>query len=144
MIRRPPRSTQSRSSAASDVYKRQPVGVLFDDLGGLELLESAAEQRPREPGIASDELVVAIRAGEQIADDVDRPTVAEQISGSRDRAVLTVGRHEPWSHGSVLELPRRPGSDLREERELVATKPPGARPCQPNRGPMRITKNDIP
>src|SRR5450756_104388 len=24
MIRRPPRSTQSRSSAASDVYKRQP------------------------------------------------------------------------------------------------------------------------
>src|SRR5450756_3100725 len=26
MIRRPPRSTQSRSSAASDVYKRQTVG----------------------------------------------------------------------------------------------------------------------
>src|SRR5450756_1051838 len=26
MIRRPPRSTQSRSSAASDVYKRQVVG----------------------------------------------------------------------------------------------------------------------
>src|SRR5450756_2569160 len=25
MIRRPPRSTQSRSSAASDVYKRQPI-----------------------------------------------------------------------------------------------------------------------
>src|SRR5450756_3167126 len=25
MIRRPPRSTQSRSSAASDVYKRQPL-----------------------------------------------------------------------------------------------------------------------
>ena len=27
MIRRPPRSTQSRSSAASDVYKRQDVTV---------------------------------------------------------------------------------------------------------------------
>src|SRR5680860_1920708 len=27
MIRRPPRSTQSRSSAASDVYKRQVLGV---------------------------------------------------------------------------------------------------------------------
>src|SRR5680860_1589603 len=27
MIRRPPRSTQSRSSAASDVYKRQAVGI---------------------------------------------------------------------------------------------------------------------
>ena len=34
MIRRPPRSTQSRSSAASDVYKRQSrerTQVLFDD-----------------------------------------------------------------------------------------------------------------
>eukprot|EP00657_Telonema_sp_P-1_P000857 TRINITY_DN11734_c0_g1_i1.p2 TRINITY_DN11734_c0_g1~~TRINITY_DN11734_c0_g1_i1.p2 ORF type:complete len:101 (-),score=5.77 TRINITY_DN11734_c0_g1_i1:383-685(-) len=29
MIRRPPRSTQSRSSAASDVYKRQALRVLF-------------------------------------------------------------------------------------------------------------------
>src|SRR5680860_1504179 len=29
MIRRPPRSTQSRSSAASDVYKRQVVVVLI-------------------------------------------------------------------------------------------------------------------
>ena len=31
MIRRPPRSTQSRSSAASDVYKRQKL----DEFGGL-------------------------------------------------------------------------------------------------------------
>ena len=29
MIRRPPRSTQSRSSAASDVYKRQILGTLL-------------------------------------------------------------------------------------------------------------------
>src|SRR5450756_2900338 len=39
MIRRPPRSTQSRSSAASDVYKRQ---VFFDHrragLGHFEIL----------------------------------------------------------------------------------------------------------
>src|SRR5680860_1023703 len=28
MIRRPPRSTQSRSSAASDVYKRQVQGII--------------------------------------------------------------------------------------------------------------------
>src|SRR5680860_827160 len=31
MIRRPPRSTQSRSSAASDVYKRQVVEVMKPD-----------------------------------------------------------------------------------------------------------------
>ena len=30
MIRRPPRSTQSRSSAASDVYKRQVTGTFTD------------------------------------------------------------------------------------------------------------------
>src|SRR5450756_2845388 len=38
MIRRPPRSTQSRSSAASDVYKRQPRGLgatRAGELGGL-------------------------------------------------------------------------------------------------------------
>ena len=32
MIRRPPRSTQSRSSAASDVYKRQNQSILIHNL----------------------------------------------------------------------------------------------------------------
>src|SRR5665811_646743 len=37
MRRRPPRSTRVRSSAASDVYKRQVVGEgLFDDGKGLK------------------------------------------------------------------------------------------------------------
>src|SRR5450756_3027119 len=38
MIRRPPRSTQSRSSAASDVYKRQGAEVLVhqDAVGGAD------------------------------------------------------------------------------------------------------------
>src|SRR5680860_959097 len=36
MIRRPPRSTQSRSSAASDVYKRQVIDwIASDDTEGL-------------------------------------------------------------------------------------------------------------
>ena len=35
MIRRPPRSTQSRSSAASDVYKRQPHLQRPGDLADL-------------------------------------------------------------------------------------------------------------
>ena len=38
MIRRPPRSTQSRSSAASDVYKRQALG------GALDKAKRIAEQ----------------------------------------------------------------------------------------------------
>src|SRR5450756_1218750 len=48
MIRRPPRSTQSRSSAASDVYKRQqrrkgPLGLLYRalSLGSHDLSEKA-------------------------------------------------------------------------------------------------------
>src|SRR5450756_2956373 len=37
MIRRPPRSTQSRSSAASDVYKRQEFGKIEIDSKTLKL-----------------------------------------------------------------------------------------------------------
>src|SRR5680860_1263042 len=36
ILRRPPRSTQSRSSAASDVYKRQAYGVALDLVADLE------------------------------------------------------------------------------------------------------------
>src|SRR5450756_2285780 len=45
MIRRPPRSTQSRSSAASDVYKRQ---LLIGSLANLPLqrLNKFAPSRP--------------------------------------------------------------------------------------------------
>src|SRR5450756_2672386 len=39
MIRRPPRSTQSRSSAASDVYKRQSLGDGPGPLRDRALLE---------------------------------------------------------------------------------------------------------
>ena len=37
MIRRPPRSTLDRSSAASDVYKRQPVMYQVGDAGVVTL-----------------------------------------------------------------------------------------------------------
>ena len=36
MIRRPPRSTLDRSSAASDVYKRQSVDDLFKNHQGIK------------------------------------------------------------------------------------------------------------
>ena len=45
MIRRPPRSTLDRSSAASDVYKRQVDDD--DELGELARLDGAAEQPAR-------------------------------------------------------------------------------------------------
>src|SRR5450756_3120015 len=46
MIRRPPRSTQSRSSAASDVYKRQ----LRDPPVAIETGEARPEDGEREAG----------------------------------------------------------------------------------------------
>ena len=42
MIRRPPRSTLDRSSAASDVYKRQVVVAFVED-EDLRLVHQAAE-----------------------------------------------------------------------------------------------------
>ena len=40
MIRRPPRSTQSRSSAASDVYKRQVDRISEEDEFFAKVIES--------------------------------------------------------------------------------------------------------
>src|SRR5450756_3027586 len=55
MIRRPPRSTQSRSSAASDVYKRQPfyhgrllLRVVLDDKTGIDGNSNLLSCRNRE------------------------------------------------------------------------------------------------
>ena len=36
MIRRPPRSTLDRSSAASDVYKRQVMGGMINSVGDID------------------------------------------------------------------------------------------------------------
>src|SRR5665213_3832991 len=42
MIRRPPRSTQSRSSAASDVYKRQVMGNALEAIRLVSILATPA------------------------------------------------------------------------------------------------------
>src|SRR5450756_1276877 len=54
MIRRPPRSTQSRSSAASDVYKRQLRGCVMGEgsftgfpKGVIEFLEELKEHNDK-------------------------------------------------------------------------------------------------
>src|SRR5680860_1893252 len=50
MIRRPPRSTQSRSSAASDVYKRQPQSNPDPGWPWLCLTAWQTDRRPDAPG----------------------------------------------------------------------------------------------
>eukprot|EP00657_Telonema_sp_P-1_P000163 TRINITY_DN10293_c0_g1_i1.p1 TRINITY_DN10293_c0_g1~~TRINITY_DN10293_c0_g1_i1.p1 ORF type:complete len:129 (+),score=72.53 TRINITY_DN10293_c0_g1_i1:136-522(+) len=61
MIRRPPRSTQSRSSAASDVYKRQVVDVVgvLPDIAGEDGLELIGEGSGGIVGLDNLELVVS-------------------------------------------------------------------------------------
>src|SRR5450756_2448738 len=49
MIRRPPRSTQSRSSAASDVYKRQLVVGLAALAAAFALASALEDERPHGP-----------------------------------------------------------------------------------------------
>src|SRR5450756_2688120 len=72
MIRRPPRSTQSRSSAASDVYKRQVFGVAHGELGEDLAVELDLSQLQ-----TVHELVVreAVLAGPCV--DADDPQLAE-------------------------------------------------------------------
>src|SRR5450756_3011664 len=77
MIRRPPRSTQSRSSAASDVYKRQTLPVPVLGLVILAHVEGAGQlvlQRP------------VAHAAPVVHDGLDflqvRPSVAEVFLGA--------------------------------------------------------------
>ena len=55
MLRRPPRSTQSRSSAASDVYKRQTIYRLRE---GIERFMVTDINNPSSSTLAQSELVV--------------------------------------------------------------------------------------
>src|SRR5450756_2021635 len=50
MIRRPPRSTQSRSSAASDVYKRQSVTFRGHSLLAIVEIDNAGPARRSDSG----------------------------------------------------------------------------------------------
>src|SRR5665648_294543 len=59
MIRRPPRSTLSSSSAASDVYKRQIHIVLTQNLDLLGI--GLYPRQPRGEGILGDVPAIAIR-----------------------------------------------------------------------------------
>src|SRR5450756_1433321 len=85
MIRRPPRSTQSRSSAASDVYKRQ---VLEVGCG---------------PGHLAN-LLAATRGFEVTGLDLD-PEMVERARVNAQRAANGDGREATFVVGDVAALP---------------------------------------
>src|SRR5450756_558923 len=90
MIRRPPRSTQSRSSAASDVYKRQLLhkGEDFivadgttllgaDDKAGIAEIMTAIEYLLAHPEVKHGTIKIAFTPDEEVGQGVDRFEVAK-------------------------------------------------------------------
>src|SRR5450756_1488978 len=90
MIRRPPRSTQSRSSAASDVYKRQ--GFVYG---------YATAQAYVTSGMASHVLVVGAELLTRFVDYTDRGTCILFGDGA-GAVVVSASDEPPVPHGSEL------------------------------------------
>src|SRR5680860_1903653 len=78
MIRRPPRSTQSRSSAASDVYKRQVLDkVLASATGGLPRALLVAGTSPK-----ADATQVAINLARALVDQNEQVVLVDLAKGA--------------------------------------------------------------
>src|SRR5680860_1326583 len=125
MIRRPPRSTQSRSSAASDVYKRQAPAVR-----GLELLAVHVRHQPhvalpahraRAPGVLAHMAAGAQELGMGVAD-----------IEPGERAAAKVTDHGPTGQG-VVDVPGHGSECTRVPRATRAvTSSSRATPPRPN------------
>src|SRR5450756_1077387 len=96
MIRRPPRSTQSRSSAASDVYKRQVDTRFAEPREGAQIRQPAVQRQlvhlevagvQHGPGTGPD------RHRERVGDRVvDRDELALELTEALDLTLLDLKR----------------------------------------------------
>ena len=123
MIRRPPRSTQSRSSAASDVYKRQPLQCCWRHPNHVRLraISSAQQQwsdaEPNSLYIVAAELALGVWVAQRNGGTLSRcdppshaprivPAFRAQALSPPRRTVRVVGRD-----GRIrLALARKDGS----------------------------------
>jgi hypothetical protein len=71
---------------------RQPA--LRDEARGLQLLQPVGEDVRADPWQAGDEVGVALRPLGQLADDEQRPALADEAEGAGDGAVLVVALQE--------------------------------------------------
>ena len=109
MIRRPPRSTLDRSSAASDVYKRQLSGAILEfGLGNRfkELFEEV--QRSNMSKVCEDYSTAAETLEYYMAKDGTRGFIHESHSGflvyrESDRKVLKSVKYSPADLEKILK-----------------------------------------
>src|SRR5664280_3687514 len=118
MIRRPPRSTLSSSSAASDVYKRQVFGVwLFHGLGLYQFVEMGAQTRLR---INSNFVLNRLARGVNLLGCVLRNDFTRLAAdfGTHDR--LQVLRTDKFvEHGDGVMQQLKPDTDLSDYAHAV-------------------------
>src|SRR5659263_669787 len=125
MIRRPPRSTQSRSSAASDVYKRQRLMFPVRDPGGQRIvgfLGRALVEADDIPRYLNSPATALYRKGEVLYGLGAEPTRQALAAGARpvlvevpldaiavtaagrlaDRGVIAAFDHDPGGRQAAL------------------------------------------
>ena len=96
MLRRPPRSTQSRSSAASDVYKRQILPLQFKDGTSAQTLNLDGTETFDISGLAH-----GLKPQQEL-------TVSVRRANGREEAVPVICRIdtpielEYYQHGGIL------------------------------------------
>ena len=118
MIRRPPRSTQSRSSAASDVYKRQCPGSGAGNAKGCNAPGVEMKRaRPHRPA--------AKRQEQRGRFGRNRPTCPNEQNATEQGCNDVVHRNDDLD--IAIELPRKPqehgnaGGGRNREREIDHT-----------------------
>ena len=114
MIRRPPRSTQSRSSAASDVYKRQVI-VCIGDMADMPSLSSYDKGTKGFEGRRYKKDVKAvIDAQEKLFAPIKR------MRGYKPKLHMCLGNHEDRITRAINNTPELDGAigieDLQYER----------------------------
>src|SRR5450756_118047 len=131
MIRRPPRSTQSRSSAASDVYKRQRLHGSRAELAYAEHAHEDGEQKRSDSPELQDEVG---KIGSEDADPVAGSVRSGEDGGAVQRGIerrIRCQREEKEECGDaqhesdkLVQTPV-PGrlKNLREECHVAATAP---------------------
>src|SRR5680860_1924293 len=141
MIRRPPRSTQSRSSAASDVYKRQDLfdGRTFDSIeeGMTHAKELGDAIDERADAIASGLPETLVYAGFSLGGGIAQ-RLTQTRPGARGALLYETcfplsgeWSFGPWPDGVPVQIHgmdadpffAEDGGDIDSARELVATHP---------------------